>query len=63
MSVLDELPERDLLPQFCPNCSGAISQEWSNDVTDTDEDRVEGYECVNCSWRCRIVLPAVEVER
>jgi hypothetical protein len=62
MSLLDELPERETLPQFCPQCGDAIKQKWNNDVTDLSKTRVEGHKCIRCSWRCKIERPAVEVE-
>jgi hypothetical protein len=61
MSVPDEIPERDTLPQFCPVCNGVISQKWDNDVTDPAKTRKEGYECLDCSWVCQIKRPPVEV--
>jgi|AKVG01.1.fsa_nt_gi hypothetical protein len=63
MTVFDRLPERETLPRDCPECNGAISQEWHNGVTDPQKVRVEGYQCVNCFWTCRIERPAVEVEQ
>jgi hypothetical protein len=63
MSVPDEIPERDTLPQFCPVCNGAIEQKWHNDVTDLSKTRIEGHQCVECSWACKIERPPVEVER
>jgi hypothetical protein len=60
MSVLDQLPERDTLPQFCPECGGVLSLEWDNGVTDPQKDRVEGYECVDCQYEFRITLHGVE---
>jgi uncharacterized protein with PIN domain len=59
---VDRFPERDVVPQFCPECNGAIREAWGNDVTAVDQRRVEGHECVNCSWACKIELPPVEIE-
>jgi hypothetical protein len=60
MNVFDIMPERETLPRVCPECQGAISQEWDNGVTDLEEKRVEGYECVDCFWVCRIEFAPVD---